>query len=262
MGPGGMVVIVLCVVLLLALFAMRGSAALKGDVPKPVAGLIVVAFVVVAGMILYKMTSPNRTAGEEEPPEAGMMGPEGGMTGPGMGLGMPMGGGRPPSPHRELGQFVRKMAAFNAQEEGGFTEKQTAALTPILKELQAAEAMTAAEAEAKRAELEAVLTADQISTLDAVELPRRRRGGESQGADTEDGRQDWRATMRANMLEIPYVKQLYDQKMAEDPEVATDEEKQNEFFRGLRNQLSPFLQGSPADALNQLLDDLSRGTPE
>jgi hypothetical protein len=59
------------------------------------------------------------------------------------------------------------------------------------------------------------------------------------------------------MLETPYVKKLYDEKVAADPAFAADEEKQSEFFRGLRGQLSPFLSGPNQEALLQLTNSLA-----
>jgi hypothetical protein len=64
--------------------------------------------------------------------------------------------------------------------------------------------------------------------------------------------------MRARMLETPYIKKLYDEKAAADPAFTTDDEKQSEFFRGLRNTLSPFLrEGSSQEALQELTKEFT-----
>jgi hypothetical protein len=199
------------------------------------------------------------------------------------------GGMRGPNPHRDLGQLVRKMAMLKSQQEDAFTTEQATKLLAILQTLAKAEGMTAEEAESSKAELEGVLTEDQVAALEAIELPRRQRGGPGRpGGDRPagggapetpggtvataagpgaegaapppaggGGRGDWRAAMRARMLEIPYVKKQYDEQAAGDPAFATDEDKQNEFFRGLRGSLSPFLRGPSQEALQELIQALS-----
>jgi len=276
MGTGPIVVIAACVVVLGALVILRGKSALKGEIPKPVAALIVVVAVLVAGVILYRVTTANpATAGATDGGPGMMMGQEGMGGGAGGGMGGGMGG---PNPHRYLGQLVRKLAMLKSQDANAITAEQSAKLLPVLQALAAAEGMATEEAEAKKAELEALLTPDQTTALAALELPRPSWGGggpgggagapggmappaegapAAGGAAPAPGGGDRRAAMRARMLETPYVKKLYDEKAAADPEFATDETKQSEFFRGLRNQLSPFLRGSSQGALQELIKGLS-----
>ena len=281
MLPTPLIVAAVCVVILVVLFLMRGVSALKGEIPKPAAiGLVVVSVVVAAGLLYRFMTAPPAVV-EGEDGGAGMMG-EGGMGG-GMGGGM-----RTPSPQRELGQLVRKMVMLKSEDSGAFTAEQQAKLLPILQALATAEAMTSEEATAKKGEIQGVLTETQTAALDALELPRRPRGGRGGGgAPTPPatgegaapappagggpggggpaggrpgggGRGDWRAMMRARMLETPYIKKLYDEKAAADPAFTTDDEKQSEFFRGLRNTLSPFLrEGSSQEALQELTKEFT-----
>lgn len=294
MGTGPLAVIGVCVVVLGLLAILRGQSAMKGDIPKPVAALLVVAAVLVAGIVLYRITTAQPTA-DAGGGEAGMMMEQGGMGGgpggPGGGMGGGMGG---PNPHRDLGQLVRKLALLKSQDANAISTEQGAKLLPVLQALAAAEGMTTEEAEAKKAELEALLTPEQITALEGIELPRPSRGGGGPGGPGggprpeggaapggegalpagarppeggapsgmapgggAPGGGDWRAAMRARMLENPYVKELYDEQAAADPEFATDETKQNEFFRGLRNQLSPFLRGSSQEALQELVKALS-----
>ena len=260
-----LIVAAACVVILVVLFLMRGMAALKGEIPKPAAiGLIVVSVLVAAGLLYRFMTAPPALV-EGEGGDGGMMG-EGGMGG----------GMRTPSPQRELGQLVRKMVLLKGQDSGAFTAEQEAKLLPVLKALVAAEAMSGEEATAKKGEIQGILTEPQTAALDALELPRRGRGGPgggtppgpaagegtapappAGGAPGGGGRGDWRAAMRARMLETPYVKKLYDEKAAADPAFATDDEKQSEFFRGLRSTLSPFLRGSSQEALQELIKEFT-----
>jgi hypothetical protein len=277
-STGPLIIAGACVVLLLVLFALRGTAAMKGEIPKPLVGVVIVVAVLVAVAIMYRATSPARVAGGESGGE-GMM-----MEGGGMGSG---GGMRRSSPQRDLGQLVRKMAMLKSQQEDAFTPEQVGKLLPVLQTLAKAEGMTGEEAEAKKAELAAILTEEQTAALEALELPRRRRGGPgglrpggdpgvpgatvptaaATGAEAGGsappaggpggGRGDWRAAMRARMLETPYVKKLYDEQVAADPGFATDEEKQSEFFRGLRDSLSPFLRGPSQEALQGLIKALS-----
>lgn len=281
MGTGPLAVIGVCVVVLGLLVILRGQAALKGDIPKPVAAALVVAAVLVAGIILYRITTANPSA-DTGGGEAGMMMEQGGMGGgpggPGGGMGGGMGG---PNPHRDLGQLVRKLALLKSQDANAISAEQGAKLLPVLQALAAAEGMTAEAAEAKKAELEALLTPEQITALEGIELPRPSwgGGGPSGGGPRPEGMapqpegpapggmapppggapggSDRRAAMRARMLETPYVKKLYDEQVAADPAFATDETKQGEFFRGLRSQLSPFLRGSSQEALQELIKGLS-----
>lgn len=263
MGTAPLVVIAVCVVVLSALVILRGSSALKGEIPKSVGVLVVVIAVLVAGAILYKVTTASPAAADGEPQM--MMAQEGMGAGGGMGGGM---GG--PNPHRDLGQLVRKLALLKSQDANAITAEQSAKLLPVLQALATAEGMTAEEAEAKKAELEALLTPDQTTALAAIELPRPTWGGGAPGGSAPapggmapppgggaPGGGDRRAAMRARMLETPYVKKLYDEQVAADPAFATDDAKQGEFFRNLRSQLSPFLRGSSQEALQELIKGLS-----
>ena len=64
---------------------------------------------------------------------------------------------------------------------------------------------------------------------------------------------DRRQAMRERMLAHPVIKRLYDAKLAGDPGLATDEEKQSEFFRSIFRELSPFVHDSSKEALGKLL---------
>jgi hypothetical protein len=235
-----------------------------------VAVAILVLAVLVAGGIMYRVyTAPVPMA---EDGGTGEMGMESGMMGSGGG---PGGMQRPPSAHRELGAFVAKLSMWSQQEGNEFTAEQKAKLVPALTALAKAEAMSTEEAESNQAALAALLTEEQRTAVEAIELPRRGRGGprppegEAAAAGGQapppppaggmggGGSGDWRAAMRARMLEVPYVKDLYDKAAAADPEFATSEEKQSEFFRGLRDTLSPFLRGRSQEALQTLIADLS-----
>lgn len=66
-------------------------------------------------------------------------------------------------------------------------------------------------------------------------------------------RSAFRQAMRERMLANPVVKRAYDAKLAEDPELATDEDKQSQFFRGIYRELSPFVRESSKEALEKLL---------
>lgn len=59
--------------------------------------------------------------------------------------------------------------------------------------------------------------------------------------------------MRERMLAHPVIKRLYDAKLAGDPGLATDEEKQSQFFRSIFRELSPFVHDSSKEALGKLL---------
>ncbi|MDX9982554.1 MAG: hypothetical protein RBU25_21210, partial [Lentisphaeria bacterium] len=212
-----------------------------------------------AAAVLYRLCTAAPAVHETGGVNLGAM-MAGGPGGGGMGGGG-MGG---PNPHRDLGQLVRKLALHASGEGNGLSPEQGAKLLPVLQALTTAEGMTAEEAEAKKAEIEALLTPEQTTALAALELPRPQRGGPggpggmappSEGGAPGGG--DRRAAMRARMLETPYVKKLYDEKAAADPGFAADEEKQSEFFRSLRGQLNPFLSGPNQEALQQLASSLA-----
>ena len=67
------------------------------------------------------------------------------------------------------------------------------------------------------------------------------------------GREAFMQAMRERMLANPVVKRLYDAKLAEDPELATDDEKRSQFFRSVFTELSPFVRESSREALEKLL---------
>ena len=60
--------------------------------------------------------------------------------------------------------------------------------------------------------------------------------------------------MRERLLAVPAVKREYDAKLAEDPELATDDDKRSQFFRSIGRELSPFvIRQSSKEALEKLL---------
>lgn len=74
---------------------------------------------------------------------------------------------------------------------------------------------------------------------------------------------NWRQAMRERMLANPVFKRLYDAKLAEDPELATDEEKRSQFFRSAFSELSPFVvRESSREALGKLLAAVQKPAEE
>ncbi|MBN2452176.1 MAG: hypothetical protein JXR77_17450, partial [Lentisphaeria bacterium] len=180
MSTGIVVVVVVCVLAIVILYAMRGRAWLKGDIPKPVALGVLGVAVVAAGIILWSITMRSpRAAVEDAEADAAMMAAEPGTGRPGMGGGPGMGGPGmgEPNPRRDLGRFVRKMAALREQNEAAFPADQAARLVPLLKTLAEGDTMTVEAAEAHLTALQGILTEEQKAAVDAVELPRRGRGG-------------------------------------------------------------------------------------
>jgi hypothetical protein len=205
-----------------------------------------------------------------------------------------------PDPHRDLGTLVRKLGTLVSEDPEILTEDQIESLLPTLKQLQATQGMTVEEAEAARAELESVLGDELVAAVEAVEFPPRGGGmapgapgggggmapllppptgvapgvpgsltppptdGDGPGGAPITGPQpddvDRFAAMRERMLEDPYIKTLYDEAVAADPAVLTDSAKRDEFFRGLRQRLSPFRRGPSENALNGLIGMLEPGT--
>lgn len=101
-----------------------------------------------------------------------------GMGGPGMGgMGMGMGGGRPPRPKRDLTTLVRKIDLLTGDVGLMLSEEQIGLLLGSLAELAAAETMSDDDAQAQHDAIFAMFDDDQKSRLDAISLPRRRRGG-------------------------------------------------------------------------------------
>ncbi len=281
----------IAVVLVVVLLLLRGKAAatkpLRGS---HVAGVVVaVVLLAAAADYLIVMRQGRPTAGAGNAPE-GDMGPGmgtmgggpggmGGGTGGGGGMGGGMGGQREPSPKRDLGRFVRKLALFQEQDKDALDAQQVATLLPLLTAMQGAVTMTEDEGKAQLEAARAVLTEAQLAAVDAIELPRPQGGmggpgmgggmgapagappaAPGEGGVPGGGGADRAQAFRERMLAIPYVKQQYDAKVAEDPTLAQDEEKRREFFRATMRELSPFQQGSGKDALAGLIQRLQGGT--
>jgi len=179
--------------------------------------------------------------------------------------GGPSGWGQP-SPSRDLSQLVRKLAALHQQDAAAFSETQRAALLPILAELRDGEKLTDDDAQARDAEIQALLTESQQEALAGIELPRRRRGGQGErggggpapapsggNQTSQQPTVDRRQAFRDRILQIPAVKTAYDAKLAQDPTLADDPEKQREFFRGVMREISPFQRGSSKEAVETLI---------
>ena len=64
--------------------------------------------------------------------------------------------------------------------------------------------------------------------------------------------------MRERLFAIPAVKKAYDAKLAEDPSLANDNDKQRDFFRSVSRELNPFLLRPEAKtALDDLIGSLA-----
>jgi len=280
-----MVSAAVAVVLLVLLALLRGKAVaakpLSGKQAAVIVGLVVLVAAGVDGFLLVRQSRAAKTAGGPPGGGMGMMG--GGMGGPGGGMGGPgggMGGQREPSPKRDLSRFVRKLALFQAQGQGALEPSQVVAILPALTAMQGAERMTEDEGGAQLEALRAILTEAQRAAVDAIELPRPQggmggpgmggpgAGGVSGGGPAAPGpgaaaegppatpSPDRGQAFRERLLTVPYVKQQYDAKVAEDGTLATDQEKQREFFRGVMRELSPFQQGSGKESLDGLVKAL------
>ena len=123
---------------------------------------------------------------EPVPADPGYEGEGGGMPGmgsgmPGMGGGMPgmggMGGGRQPSPKRELTTLVRKLELLTGDVGISLSDKQAADLCTALADIEEAETMSDEDAQTTHDKLLALLEEEQNARLEAVSLPRRRGGG-------------------------------------------------------------------------------------
>lgn len=191
-------------------------------------------------------------------------------------MGGGMGGPREPSPKRDLGRFVRQLTLFQEKGTETLDAKQVATVLPILTSMQAVEKMSEDEGKAQLDALRAILTEAQLAAVDAIELPRRQggmggpggpgmgapagpppgTGGAPEGPPPPDRAQ----AFRERLLAIPYVKQQYDAKVAEDTSFAQDQDKQRDFFRALMRELSPFQQGQGREALASLIKALEGGT--
>ena len=97
----------------------------------------------------------------------------GGM--PGMGGGM--GGNRGPSPKRQLTTLVRKLDLLSGEIAVNLTPDQAAAVVALVADLDGLKKLSDDDAKAKYEEILAVLTDDQRTKEDAVELPTRRPTG-------------------------------------------------------------------------------------
>ena len=67
--------------------------------------------------------------------------------------------------------------------------------------------------------------------------------------------------MRDRLLVVPFVKQQYDAKVTADATFATDQTKQQEFFRAVGREVSPFLQPQSKEPLAALVKALQGGGP-
>jgi len=295
MSTTPLIVAAVCVVILVVLFLMRGMAALKGEIPKPAAiGLIVVSVLVAAGLLYRFMTAPPALV-EGEGGDAGMMG-EGGMGG-GMRAPSPQrelgqlvrkmvlmksqdSGAFTAEQEAKLLPVLKALAKAEAMDseeatakkgeiQGILTEPQTAALDAL--ELpRRRRGGPSGGAPPRPAADEGAPPPPPAGGAPGGGAPGGGApgggapgggapggGAPGGGAPGGGGRGDWRAAMRARMLETPYVKKLYDEKAATDPAFATDDEKQSEFFRGLRSTLSPFLRGPSQEALQELIKEFT-----
>ncbi len=134
----------------------------------------------------------------------GMPGMGGGM--PGMGGGMPgMGGGmfggpRQPRPKRELTTLVRKLELATGDIGITLSAEQAVALSNSLKGVDEPETMSDDDAKAKHAEIFALLSEDQKGRLEAIGLPRTRRGGGPGGPGQDENANPFKQEANATAL--------------------------------------------------------------
>jgi hypothetical protein len=98
-----------------------------------------------------------------------------GMGGSGMG-GRGRGGERPPRPKRDLTRLVQKIDLLSGDVGITLSDQQGASLCLSLADAQGAETMSDEDAQATHDAILALLDDDQQARLEAVDLPRRRRG--------------------------------------------------------------------------------------
>ena len=141
-----------------------------------------VAIVCLAGYevnVIPRLSDVPEADFEPVPADPGYEGAGGEM--PGMGGGMPgmggMGGGRQPSPKRELTTLVRKLELLTGDVGISLSDKQAADLCTALADIEKAETMSDEDAQTTQDKLLALLEEEQNDRLEAVSLPRRRGGG-------------------------------------------------------------------------------------
>jgi len=130
-------------------------------------------------------SSPSRPVGGAETPAAMAGGGGGGAPGGGGpmmgGGGGMMGGGAPPA-GMQLARTVRNLAAIQKVQGQGLTPAQAKTLLPLLKAVQSADKIPAADAEKKLADITGALTDAQKQALESLQPARGMRGGGGGGA--------------------------------------------------------------------------------